>query len=344
MKGLVLYSSFQKGDVLPGYVRYALARLSETQFRIVLLTTQNNLDEASRRFLAQRDIELFATENRGFDFGMWRRYLEGIPAIERDVYDRIVLMNDSVVYYRNVFRDFFTRAESMDADAVSLSSNKAYGYHLQSFFLYLKSSAIPSFFDHLFSTPEQPDYWNTVVNLEIGLSRRMLAKSLVLKPLFKTKHPVDFSYDEIIRGHGGFVKRKLLESRYTFGQAMFFIRTSRRAFTADYERLILDAADMDSAFDPSWLKTREPFSFAEKCRITALVLLFWMWTLVSNASVIALGVVVAEVLRRRVAFVPGMIGLVLFPLAGLWMLHDIRRRIDASEMKPVDGRPDPEYC
>lgn len=342
--GLVLFSSFQKGNALPGYVRYALSGLSETGFRIVLLTTQDDLDEASRSFLDERGIALFATVNRGFDFGMWRRYLEGVSAAERGSWERIVLMNDSVVYYRNVFPDLFMRAEAESADAVSLSSNKAYGYHLQSFFLYLKSPAIPLFFDHLFSSPEQPDYWSTVVNMEIGLSRRMLREKLILKPLFKTKAPFDFSYDQIIRGHGGFVKRKLLESRYTFGQAMFFIRNSRRGFTADYERLILETADMDPAFDPSWLKTRVPFSFAEKCRIRALVFLFWMWTLVSSASVIALGVVIAEALRRRLGVVPGMIGIVLLPLAGLWLLYDIRRRIDASEMKPIDGRPDPDYC
>ena len=73
---VALYASYQTGEDLPGYVRFALKHLAETDFRVVLLTNRRTLSNDTYDFLKENHIELFLTENRGFDFGMWRRYLQ----------------------------------------------------------------------------------------------------------------------------------------------------------------------------------------------------------------------------------------------------------------------------
>ena len=75
-KKIALYASYQTGEDLPGYVRFALKHLAETDFHIVLLTNERPLSEATYEFLSENRIELFLTRNHGFDFGMYRRYLQ----------------------------------------------------------------------------------------------------------------------------------------------------------------------------------------------------------------------------------------------------------------------------
>lgn len=307
-KGVILYASFQHGTALPGYVRYALDGLARTGFAVVLITTQSNLDEDSLEFLSVRRITLFATENRGFDFGMWCRYLESIPESERDAFERVVLVNDSVIYFRDIFCDLFERAETMSADMVSLSSNEDYGFHLQSFFLYLKPHAISAFFEHLLSVGSPGNYWDAVMNMEVGLSRKMIRQNLVLEPLYRFDRPVDLSYESVIRLHAGFVKRKLLEKRYTFGQTLYFLRNNRRALDLDYRALILDDGAMDIRFKPEWLTTRPPASIREKARQRFWRILFWGWTWISNGCVIAVAVAVGLYFVGQIGIAAGVLG------------------------------------
>ena len=159
---VALYASYQTGEDLPGYVRFALKHLAETDFKVVLLTNRRTLSNDTYDFLKENHIELFLTENRGFDFGMWRRYLQMqanrtdsagnyVPGlITRDI-ERLLLINDSIVYYKDKFKAFFERAEKSNADVVSLTSNDEFAPHLQSFFLYMKPAALGVFFLHIFA-------------------------------------------------------------------------------------------------------------------------------------------------------------------------------------------------
>ena len=173
---IVLYASYQTGPELPGYVRFALQHLSETPFRVVLLTNKRELSPDTLRFLEEHNIFLYLTENHGFDFGMWRRFLKDLAA-GRGTFttlsgiSRLVLMNDSIVYYRNRFQEFFDRAGRSDADAISLTENYEIRHHLQSYFLYLKQEALGAFFMHLLETPEQENFYDVVHRLEIGMAQ-----------------------------------------------------------------------------------------------------------------------------------------------------------------------------
>ena len=73
---VILYASYQTEENLPGYVQFALKHLAETDFTVVLLTNNRPLSAETMKFLDDNGIKLYLTENHGFDFGMWRRFLK----------------------------------------------------------------------------------------------------------------------------------------------------------------------------------------------------------------------------------------------------------------------------
>lgn len=261
-----LYASFQQGTSLPGYVRYALEGLCQTGFSVVYLTNERDLDASSHAFLKSHRIELFFTQNRGFDFGMWRRYILYTAKFRRESWERLVLVNDSVVYFQNRFVKVFGEAEENPADVVSLTANDEIAPHLQSFFLYLKKKAIGPFCEFLLSEPEGKDFYDTVNRLEVGTSVFLRNCGMGLSPLICTERPILFSYPELIRHGGGFVKRKLLQKRWTWAEAFhFFNHDASDALLLDYERFIRECGTLDGDFDPRWL-SESPKTLFEKAR------------------------------------------------------------------------------
>ena len=254
----ILYASFQTGESLPGYVRYALEGLCRTGFSVVYLTNERDLDAASHAFLDSNRIELFFTENRGYDFGMWKRYVQYTAKFRREEWERLVLVNDSIVYFQNRFRSFFNMAEESSADVVSLTENDEYSPHLQSFFLYLKQVAVAPFCRWLLSEPEGMDFYDTVKRLEIGTSVFLRKQGFSLASIFHAEAPVLFSYPELIRKKCGFVKRKLLERRWTFGEASFFWNHGAGdVLMLDYGKFIRNEGFPDSDFRLKWLSEPE---------------------------------------------------------------------------------------
>lgn len=223
---IALYASYQTGEEIPGYVRYALAHLAKTDFKVALLTNERTLSQASYEFLADNNIELFLTQNHGFDFGMWKRYLhmQAISNSENENIERLLLINDSVVYYQDKFEEYFEQAEKSHADVVSLTSNDEFAPHLQSFFLYMKPAALGVFFMHLFETPEQENFYDVTRRLEVALSEKFGEADVKMESLYHTERPVFFAYKELIEQGAGFVKRKLLQRRFSYEEKKHFVR------------------------------------------------------------------------------------------------------------------------
>ncbi|MCQ2092912.1 MAG: hypothetical protein MJY85_09560 [Fibrobacter sp.] len=255
---VVLYASYQTGDTLPGYVRFALKHLAETDFKVVLLTNERELSDETKQFLGDNDISLYLTENRGFDFGMWRRFMKdsvngknGIVSFNS--IERLLLINDSIVYFQNNFADFFRRAEASSADVVSLTQNDEVRPHLQSFFLYIKQEALGAFYTHLLETPEQATFYDVVRRLEIGLADTFDEAEVRMAALYNTDTQVMFAYQDLIGQGAGFIKRKLLQKRFDVKEKIHFIRRGAYgALNADYIKLIKDAG-LAPDFKEEWL-------------------------------------------------------------------------------------------
>lgn len=255
---IVLYASYQTGPELPGYVRFALQHLAETPFRVVLLTNKRELSPETLQFLEDHNIFLYLTENHGYDFGMWRRFLKDLANGKGGFttlsgISRLVLMNDSIIYYRNRFQDFFERAERSGADAISLTENHEVRYHLQSFFLYLKQEALGAFFMHLLETPEQDSYQDVVHRLEIGMAQAFEDAEVRTEALYPTRQRILFAYPELITAGAGFIKRRLLQRRFAIKEKAHFIRHGALdVLNADYHKMIVNSG-MAEDFKEEWL-------------------------------------------------------------------------------------------
>lgn len=258
---VALYASYQTGKDLPGYVRFALRHLAATDFHVVLLTNDRELSEDTYKFIADNDIELFLTRNHGFDFGMWHRYLKlkvNNPAANgaqeaMGSLDRLLVLNDSVVYFQNNFEKFFAEAEKSNADVISLTSSNEVYPHLQSFFLYMKQPALGAFFMHLFETPEQDDFMSTVRNMEVGLSEKFVEAEVRMEALYPTEGKALFSAKELIEQGTGFIKRKLLQRRFTFDEKIHFIRMGAKDLLNTDYAAIVKKAGLDSDFREEWI-------------------------------------------------------------------------------------------
>lgn len=255
---VILYASYQTGENLPGYVQFALKHLAETDFTVVLLTNKRPLSAETMKFLEDNEIKLYLTENHGFDFGMWRRFLKDLAngrnsLIEFNSITRLLLLNDSIVYFQNHFAEFIQRAEASTADVVSLTENDEVRPHLQSFFLYLKQEALGAFYLHLLETPEQETFYEVVHRLEIGMSSAFEEAEVQTASLYRTHLRALFAYPELIAQGAGFIKRKLLQRRFDFMEKVHFIRHGAYdALNADYRKLVVDAG-LAPDFKEEWL-------------------------------------------------------------------------------------------
>ena len=255
---VILYASYQTGENLPGYVQFALKHLAETDFTVVLLTNKRPLSAETMKFLEDNEIKLYLTENHGFDFGMWRRFLKDLAngrnsLIEFNSITRLLLVNDSIVYFQNHFAEFIQRAEASTADVVSLTESDEVRPHLQSFFLYLKQEALGAFYLHLLETPEQETFYDVVHRLEIGLSSAFEDAEVQTASLYRTHLRALFAYPELIAQGAGFIKRKLLQRRFNFMEKVHFIRHGAYdALNADYHKLVVDAG-LAPDFKEEWL-------------------------------------------------------------------------------------------
>lgn len=256
---VILYASYQKGPELPGYIRFALQHLSETPFRVVLLTNKRELSPDTLRFLEDHNIFLYLTENHGLDFGMWRRFLKDLANCKGNFttlsgISRLVLMNDSVVYYRNRFQEFFDRAERSDADAISLTQSEEVRPHLQSYFLYLKPESLGAFYMHLLETPEQETFYDVFHRLEIGMASAFEDAEVRTEALYPTRGLQDiYSYPELIAAGAGFIKCKLLQRRFSLKEKVSFIkREAGDILNTDYHSLIIKSGTAPD-FKEEWL-------------------------------------------------------------------------------------------
>ena len=252
---IVLYASYQEGEEIPGYVRYALGHLAKSDFKVVLLTNERKLSQKTYEFLADNNIELFLTQNHGYDFGMWRRYLhmQAISNSENENIERLLLINDSVVYYRDKFEEYFQRAEESPADVISLTSNDEFAPHLQSFFLYMKPAALGVFFMHIFETPEQTEFYDVTRRLEVGLSEKFAEADVRMESLYHTERPVFFAYRELIEQGAGFIKRKLLQRRFSYEEKKHFVRYHAYDALNEHYHALIEQAGFAPDFKKEWL-------------------------------------------------------------------------------------------
>jgi len=278
---VILYASEQTGENLPGYVRFALKHLAETDFTVVLLTNKRPLSAETMSFLEDNEITLYLTDGDGNDFAMYRRFLKDIAngrsnLAEFNTITRLLLLNDSIVYFQNNFDKFIRHAESNSADAISLTQSDEIRPHLQPFFLYLKQEAQGAFYLHLLETPEpRPgkkhlSMMEARLARELGLARAFDEAEVQTATLYRTQQGDFSAFRELIAQGGGFIHRALLQKEFNaHDKAKLLRHGAYEALSADYSKLIMDAG-LAPDFKEEWLPRPHRSAVIRKIELSVL--------------------------------------------------------------------------
>ena len=253
---IVLFCSYSTLPWIPAYVRYSLERLAKTGMQVFLLTNERSFAPADAEWLEQQGITLCMLRNDGFDFGMWGRFLR---SVDYQGLERLWLINDSVVFFRDVFSAFLQQAEASDADAFGMTENLEYAAHLQSWCLYLKAPAIAPACEHVFAGGIINHYPRLVRTHEIGLSTHLRKLGFRLQARYREQdfpRPILYMYPELISAGCGFVKRKMLEKSFADYHEAHIRKIGLGAYLDfDYRAHIVEHGQMDQAFKPEQLQT-----------------------------------------------------------------------------------------
>ncbi len=143
-----------KSNVLPYYVELYINQLSKHFDKVIVLTNNPEID--TRKYTEKPEVEFNYLENKGYDFGMFYRFISNQ---DLNKFSRLGIVNDSNILFNqlnDIFQwgnykthDFWGVIDSYEKPWFSSHDNN---YHIQSHFLVLNENAIsklPEFFDEL---------------------------------------------------------------------------------------------------------------------------------------------------------------------------------------------------
>ncbi|MEQ1611164.1 MAG: rhamnan synthesis F family protein [Hyphomicrobiaceae bacterium] len=164
-------------------------------------------------------VDAFAVRaNEGLDFALWASALRRHPQL-RDA-DSLLLANDSVLGPVRPLGDVFARIDAVDADFLGLTENFEIRRHLQSYFLFFKSSALRSqaFGRYWSNVRSLPNKQNLIRAYEVSMLAKLEVEGLRGQALFpldggKSKrvvNPTLFHWRELLDRGFPFIKTEVL--------------------------------------------------------------------------------------------------------------------------------------
>ncbi len=197
-KRICTFMHFSTSESLPYYVRIYVGELSKFFGKVFVLSNNPNL--SNHNYFTGKNIEFVYFENKGYDFGMFYRFITTL--ILEDL-SQLAFVNDSNILLRKL-GSVFQKAEDSGADFWGLIdsyekpwfSSHVNNYHLQSHFIVFNEKAI-SFLQEFLSLMNLDVLMNekdkikvrrmVIDQWEIGLSQFYLKKGLNLKPIFDSQ-------------------------------------------------------------------------------------------------------------------------------------------------------------
>ena len=154
MERACVFAHFDKNDKVDEYVYYYLNQLQKVT-DIIIFVTVSDITSVDIQKLQKLNIEVIKRKNEGYDF---YSYKVGLERLHLNIYDELILCNDSV--YGPIFsiKDVFETMKQKECDFWGITASKSISYHMQSYFMVYRKNLLHSvdFFA----------FWNNVKVLE----------------------------------------------------------------------------------------------------------------------------------------------------------------------------------
>ncbi len=162
---------------------------------------------------------LYARANAGFDFAAWAHLLKLLP----ELWDSpgLYLLNDSVIgpLGEGAYRAMMARVRASAADVVALTESREHRWHLQSYFLFLRPTALrhaqlQAFFN---AVRILDDKQAVIDDYEVALAGEVVAAGLKVEALFAKgaeANPTLFAWRALLAEGFPFLKVSVVKGRH----------------------------------------------------------------------------------------------------------------------------------
>ena len=174
MQSVCFFASYFTGNTLPYYITVYLKELNKHFTKVVLLSSQANLQYSDLQFLKQENIQLILEKNEGFDFGLWKKAFQ---QFDMNTFDQVALVNDSCILF-NPLDEFMSWSRINNADLQGMTMSDAITPHIQSYFLILQKNAIKHTYVYFKEHKILTHISDVIETYEVGLSTYLISKGL----------------------------------------------------------------------------------------------------------------------------------------------------------------------
>ena len=203
------------GRIKP-HVRTHLGALARAGVDVILIVAgASEVDATAAGPLAG----LYVRANAGFDFAAWAHVLKLLPAL----WDApgLYLLNDSVIgpVGEEPYQAMMRRVRASPADLVGLTESRERGWHLQSYFLFLRSGAlrharIQAFFNAVRTVEDKQA---VIDGYEVALAGEAVEAGLKVETLFEKgaqANPTLFAWKRLLAEGFPFLKASVVTGRH----------------------------------------------------------------------------------------------------------------------------------
>lgn len=165
---ICIFAHYDINGAVHEYVYFFIKSLIKAGCDIIFVSTSENLSDGEIDKLQNYCKLIIVRKNIGYDFGSWKTGISEIENIE--VYDNLILTNDSIFGPLFDLKDIFRSMTSYDFWGITESN--APKYHIQSYFMVFNSKLINSkyFNEFWYNYKYHSEYQVIVKKYEIGLS------------------------------------------------------------------------------------------------------------------------------------------------------------------------------
>jgi tetratricopeptide (TPR) repeat protein/glycosyltransferase involved in cell wall biosynthesis len=216
---MALFVTHSPHGRLQPHVRHYIDALARQKIAVVLIVAADHGFMAALPDLIDRVEGAYVRQNIGFDFGAWAHVMRLEPMLTN--VKILYLLNDSVFGPTNdaAFHDLLVRVRNSSADLIGLTENFSHEWHLQSYFLALKSRALSTeafrrFVEGIVAYECVDD---VISKYELKFAHTLAAAGLKCESLFPAsddRDPTVHHWEELLHLGFPFLKVKLLRAGF----------------------------------------------------------------------------------------------------------------------------------